>query len=92
MGAGADMTANITEWFGDVRAELEPNPDRPGMSCFLYHEAEDGSKYSGSLALCEDLGGIPYEGGTGPDNGPACKFLSPHLLQGIENWAVEHGY
>ena len=90
MGAGADMTT-ITEWFGDVRAELEPNDDRPGVSCFLYYDAKDGSKYSGSLALCDDMGGIPYDTG-GPDDGPPCKFVSPHRLQEIENWAVEHGY
>ena len=86
------MTKTITEWFGDVRAELEPNDDRPVVSFFLYHEAADGSKYSGSLALCDDMGGIPYETGSGPDNGPMCKFLCPHMLQGIENWAVDHGY
>ncbi|HRO59853.1 MAG TPA: hypothetical protein PKZ27_02875 [Rhodocyclaceae bacterium] len=81
----------ITEWFGDVRAELEPNPDRPGMSCFLYHRSDDGSEFMGSLQLCENFGGIPHDQG-GPTTGPQVYFLSPALLQEIENWAVENGY
>ena len=86
------MTPTFTEWFGDVRVEMEPAEDRDGMYCFLYHEAEDGSKYSGSLALCWDQGGLPYEGGTGPDGGPDVYMIGPHQLQKIEDWAVEHGY
>lgn len=84
------MTPTV-EWFGDIRAELEPNDDRPGVSCFLYYE-DDTGKYSGSLALCEDMGGIPYEAGTGPDGGDEVWWLSEGTLAEIRDWAVDNGY
>lgn len=75
-----------------VEVDFEQQPDGSYASmCFLSKTTDEG-EYTGSLALCQDRGGIPYEQGTGPDEGPEVYQLSDQALDDIERWAVEHGY
>lgn len=76
-----------------VRVELELFEDdgEPRSNCMLSVKTEDGSRYIGSLALCQAEGGIPYDFG-GPDDGAERYTLSDSTMETIEEWAYAHGY
>jgi hypothetical protein len=74
-----------------VELMFERYRDEFSSSCHLSIRTRDG-EYKGSLPLCEDMGGIPYEEGTGPDDGPELYPLSAATLDKITAWAESNGY
>jgi len=84
----------VSEVIDGIEVEVETwvEAGEPRASCFLTKKLEDGSVFTGSLVLCFFEGGIPYEPGTGPDNGPIVYKLSDRTWGRIEEWAGDNGY
>lgn len=76
-----------------ITVELEFTSDGGEVvsSCFLSKQTRDGL-FSGSLTACEYEGGIPYDEGSGEDDGPSRYALSPETLNRIAAWAEDNGY
>lgn len=84
------MTTDANTTINGVLVELEFYDDEAN-SCWLSVETKSG-RYAGSLGLCESMGGIPYDPGTGPDDGPEIYPLPTRVLDQITGWATQHGY
>ena len=84
----------VSEVIDGIEVEVETwiEAGEPRSSCFLTKKLKDGSVFTGSMSLCQFEGGIPYEPGTGPDNGPIRYEMSDRTWDRIEGWAGDNGY
>lgn len=75
----------LSKVFGQYRAELEPNDNRPGFSVIVTHWP---TRVANSLPLLRDMGAFDEV----PRDRESPVHISDRTLDQIEEWANANGY